>query len=170
MSRIEVPPDQDPLIYVWSTFAPPLTRAAGGFSDAVYRQSCLTTRELEAARITVARINDCALCLEWRSARDVPSRAVDAATIDEAFYRLVLDDPESEELSVRERLAAEFARRYCTEHRGMDDEFWGRLRAAYSDEELVDLGLCVASWLGLGRFNQVFGLDGACAIPELRRR
>lgn len=164
MSRLEVPEGKDPLVYVWSELAPPLTKAAGGFSDAVYRKSCLSTRELEAARITVARINDCAICLGWRSARDVPSRAVDAGTIDERFYQLVLDQPESTELSGRERLAAEFARRYCTEHRAMDDEFWARLRDAYRDEELVDLGLCVASWLGLGRFNQVFGLDGACAL------
>ena len=165
MSRIEVPEGKDPLVYVWGELAPPLTSAAGRYSDAVYRKSCLSTRELEAARITVARINDCAICLGWRSARDVPSRAADAATIDERFYELVLDHPDSDELSSRERLAAEFARRYCTEHRGMDEDFWARLRAAYGDEELVDLGLCVASWLGLGRFNQVFGLDGACAVP-----
>ena len=169
MSRIEVPAGQNPLVYVFTELAPPLTKAAGGLSDAVYRKSCLTTRELEAARITVARINDCALCLEWRSARDVPSRAGDADTIDERFYTLVLDQPDSPELSERERLAAEFASRYCTEHRAMDDELWARLRSAYRDEELVDLGLCVASWLGLGRFNQVFGLDDACAIPALRR-
>jgi alkylhydroperoxidase family enzyme len=165
MPRIDVPADKDPLMYVFTELAPPLTSAAGRLSDAVYRKSCLSTREMEAARITVARINDCALCLGWRSARDVPSRAADAATIDERFYQLVLDQPDSGELSVRERLAAEFARRYCTEHRGMDDEFWARLHAVYKDEELVDLGLCVAAWLGLGRFNQVFGIDGSCAVP-----
>ncbi len=165
MSRLEVPADHDPLVYVWTELAPPLTAAAGAYSDAVYRKSRLSTRELEAARITVARINDCALCLSWRSARDVPSRADDAGTIDERFYGLVLDHPDSDELSERERLAAEFARRYCTEHRAMNDELWTRLRSAYTDDELVDLGLCVASWLGLGRFNQVFGLDGGCTIP-----
>jgi hypothetical protein len=46
----------------------------------------------------------------------------------------------------------------------MDDEFWQRLRAAYTDEELVDLALCVASWLALGRFNRVFDIDGACRV------
>lgn len=170
MPRIDVPAEKDPLLFVFTELCPPLTAAAGGFSDAVYRKSRLTTRELEAARITVARINDCALCLDWRTARDVPSRAADADTIDERFYSLVLDQPDAAELTERERLAAEFAQRYCTEHRAMDDEFWARIRGAYRDEELVDLGLCVASWLGLGRFNQVFGLDDACAIPALRQR
>jgi hypothetical protein len=47
----------------------------------------------------------------------------------------------------------------------MDDDLWDRLHAQFSDAELVDLGLCVASWLALGRFNQVFDIDGACRIP-----
>jgi hypothetical protein len=30
----------------------------------------------------------------------------------------------------------------------------------------VDLALCVGSWLALGRFNQVFDIDGACRVPS----
>ena len=70
-----------------------------------------------------------------------------------------------EDLSNREQLAAEFAERYATDHLGMDDELWERLHGAFEDAELVDLGLCVASWLALGRFNQVFDIDGACRVP-----
>jgi alkylhydroperoxidase family enzyme len=69
-------------------------------------------------------------------------------------------------LSARERLAAEFAERYASDHLGMDDDLWDRLHAQFSDAELVDLGLCVASWLALGRFNQVFDIDGACRVPS----
>jgi hypothetical protein len=47
----------------------------------------------------------------------------------------------------------------------MDDELWTRLHTEFSEDELVDLGLSVASWLALGRVNQVFGVDGACRIP-----
>lgn len=165
MPTIDVPAGQDPLMYVWGELAPPLTRAAGAYSDAVYKRSALGLREIEAARITVARINDCVLCLGWRTARDVPARAESGEVVEEDFYRLVLDDPGSPELSERERLAAEFARRYCTDHVHMDADLWARLRAAYTDEELVDLGLCVASWLALGRFNRVFDLDGGCRVP-----
>ena len=53
----------------------------------------------------------------------------------------------------------------ATDHLAMDDKLWNRLRAVYSDDELVDLGLSVAAWLALGRVNQVFGIDGACRIP-----
>ena len=151
-------------MFVWGTLVPPLTRAAGGYSGAVYEHSVLGLREFEAARITLARINDCALCLDFRTARDVASRAAAGDQVTEGFYQLVLDDPVSPELTERERLAAEFARRYSTDHLGMDDDLWDRLHATYSDEELVDLALCVASWLALGRFNRVFDIDGACRI------
>ncbi len=167
MARVAVPPDQDPLMYVWGTVAPGgLAGPAGAYSDAVYKRSALGIREFEAARITVARINGCVLCLGWRTARDVPDRGASPDDVPESFYAAVLDDPAGGALSDRERLAAEFARRYCTDHTSMDDAFWAELRAAYTDAELVDLALCVASWLALGRFNAVFDIDGGCRVPS----
>jgi hypothetical protein len=62
-------------------------------------------------------------------------------------------------------LAAEFAQRFATDHLGMDDACWERLHAAFSDDELVQLGLCTGSWLAFGRLNQVFGVDQTCQIP-----
>lgn len=47
----------------------------------------------------------------------------------------------------------------------MDDELWARLHAAFTDDELVDLGICVGAWMALGRFNRVFDIDGACRVP-----
>ena len=47
----------------------------------------------------------------------------------------------------------------------MDEDFWARLHRHFTDDELVDLALCVGSWLALGRFNQVFDIDGACRVP-----
>ena len=75
MPRVTVPAEQDPLIYVWTELAPPLTAAAGAYSSAVYEKSSLSLREFEAARITMARINQCAICIDWRTARDVPGRS-----------------------------------------------------------------------------------------------
>ena len=121
---------------------------AAAYSDAVYTQASHSVREREAARITIARINECNICLNMRSEDG----------LDEAFY-------DGEGRSERESLAAEFATRFASDHLAMDDDLWARLHAAYSDDELVDLGLSVASWLALGRINQVFGVDGACRIP-----
>jgi alkylhydroperoxidase family enzyme len=165
MPRVTVPAGQDPLVHVWGTLAPALSGAASGYSDAVYRRSELPLREFEAARITVARINDCQLCRDWRTARDVPGRAADPGEVPEEFYDHVGSDPAWPGFSERERLAAEFAARYCSDHLSMDEAFWGRLHDSFSDGELVDLALCVASWLALGRFNRVFDIDGACRVP-----
>jgi alkylhydroperoxidase family enzyme len=164
MPRVNVPSAKDPLVYVWTELATPLTAAAGAYSSAVYERSSLSLREFEAARITVARINQCAICIDWRTARDVPGRAADPGEVPESFYDEV-GRREWDALDDRERLAVEFAERYATDHLGMDEAFWARLHEHYSDDELVDLALCVASWLALGRFNQVFDIDGACRVP-----
>ena len=166
MPRISVPADRDPLMFLWTERAPALTSTAGAFSDAVYRASSLPLREFEAARTRIAQINDCELCKGWRTARDVPGRATSADEVPEEFYANVGSNPVWDGFSERERLAAEFAERFALDHRSMDDgELWGRLHAAFTDDELVDLGLCVGSWVAFGRLNRVFDVDGGCRVP-----
>jgi len=148
MPRIDVPDGQDPLIHFWAGTGSRLAAPAAAYSDAVYTQGSLSVREREAARITVAHVNQCNICLNMRS----------DGGIDEAFY-------DGEGRSERESLAAEFAGRFVADHLSMDDDLWARLHAAFSDDELVDLGLSVAAWMALGRVNQVFGVDAACRFP-----
>jgi alkylhydroperoxidase family enzyme len=156
MPRIDVPEGQDPLMHLWAGTSTPVAAAAAGYSDAVYNKTSLPTGEMEAARVTIARINDCQVCRTMR-ASDGP---------DEAFYEALLTGAaERAALTQREALAAEFAERFATDHLQMDDDLWARLHAAFTDDELVELGLCVASWLALGRINRVFDVDGACRIP-----
>jgi alkylhydroperoxidase family enzyme len=163
MPRIAVPPDKDPLMHLWAAHAPALTGPAAAFSDAVYRKSMLSLREFEAARTRIAQINDCAICMGWRTARDVEGWSEDPDAVPEEFYANVGLDWDG--FSVRERLAAEFAERFAVDHQSMDDLFWDRLHAAYTDDELVDLGLCVGAWIAFGRLNRVFDVDGACRVP-----
>jgi hypothetical protein len=46
----------------------------------------------------------------------------------------------------------------------MDDAFFGRLHELFRDDEILDLTLCVAVFLGLGRSLAVLGIDQSCAI------
>jgi alkylhydroperoxidase family enzyme len=160
--RIDVPPDQDPLVHLWTTKASGLTPSAAAFSGAVYERSTLTLGEFESARLRIAQINDCQLCLGWRSATDVAARA--GQEISDGFYDHVGVDPGWDGFTERERLAAEFAERFALAHTEMDDDLWARLHAAFSDDELVELGLCVGAWLAFGRLNRVFDVDGGCRI------
>lgn len=176
--RVSLPPEHeaDPFAHLDEHYAPEILAAATGFSTAVYRHSKLSTRECEAARMRTAQINGCRLCLAFRAARDLPgyfatvgaeageSVANRGPAPDEAFYRNVADWRTCPDFTERERLAIEFAEKFGLDPQGLaaDEDFWRRARAAFSDEELVDLTYSVASWVGLGRAAHVLGLDGAC--------
>jgi alkylhydroperoxidase family enzyme len=66
----------------------------------------------------------------------------------------------------REKLAAEYAERFATDHVALraDDDFWQRMRSAYSDAEIVDLALCCALWLGTGRTMRTLDVGQSCAL------
>jgi AhpD family alkylhydroperoxidase len=136
----------------WSLHRPQMAMGMGALSEAVYGNTQLALREREAARWTIALINDCVVCQDTR-AKDGTDHGVD-----EGFYAEVARWRESTELSDRERLAAEFAQRFALDHQGMDDAFWERLHAAYGDDELADLTMCVGMFLGLGRVLAVIGV------------
>jgi alkylhydroperoxidase family enzyme len=136
----------------WALLRPDMAVGMGALSDAVYSNTQLTLREREAARWTIALINDCVVCQD--------TRAKDAAAghVDEGFYADVADWRASDALSEREKLAAEFAQRFALDHLAMDDAFWTRLRAAYADDEIADLTMCCGMFLGLGRVLAVIGV------------
>ena len=136
----------------WALLRPKMAVGMGALSEAVYQNSKLAIREREAARWTIALINDCAVC------RDTRARNGAAAGADESFYTEVSDWRASTELSKREKGAAEFAERFALDHLAMDDAFWDRLHAVYSDEELSDLTICCGMFLGMGRTLAVVGV------------
>ena len=39
------------------------------------------------------------------------------------------------------------------------------MTAAYTQVEIVELSMCLGSWIGFGRLNHVLGLDATCALP-----
>jgi alkylhydroperoxidase family enzyme len=136
----------------WALMRPEMAVGMGALSKAVYENTRLALREREAARWTIALINDCVVC------RDTRARDGEGAGVDEGFYGEVASWPTSEALSPRERLAAEYAQRFALDHLAMDDEFWARLHDAFADDELADLTMCCGMFLGLGRILAVLGV------------
>lgn len=163
MPRVSIPTDQDPASYVWGTLAGVAAAPANAFSSAVIAGSALSLREYEAARISIAGVNDCELCLSWRSAARVRAHAEDPASVPEVFYASVLARDYSA-LSARERLCAEYATLFATNHLGIDDRVWAEIHEHFSDAEVVDLTLCVGSCLIFGRLNRVLDIDGGCRV------
>ena len=152
MARIEAPDTGMGDHIDWSLHRPRMAVGMGALADAVYGNTRLSLREREAARWTIAIINDCAVCRETR-AKDAEEHGVV-----EGYYALVENWRDSDGLSPREQLAAEFAQRFALDHLAMDDAFFARLRAGYRDDEIADLTMCCATFLGLGRALAVMGV------------
>lgn len=152
MARISFPEQGFGEHIDWALLRPKMAAGMGALSEAVYGHSQLAVREREAARWTIAMINDCAVC------RDTRARDGEAVGADEPFYAEATDWRSATTLSARERLAAEFAERFALDHLAMDDAFWDRLRAEFTDAELADLTMCCGMFLGLGRVMAVVGV------------
>ncbi|WP_447041449.1 carboxymuconolactone decarboxylase family protein [Streptomyces sp. DSM 118878] len=156
--HIDIPEGQDAIPYVWGEMVPGIGMAASNLSLAVYAHTTLGLREFEAARLRVAQINGCAFCLDWRTERD-------GQRVEEEFADAVTQWRTTDAFDDRTRLAAEYAERYALDHHRLDEEFWTRMTAHYSQAEIVELSMSIGSWLAFGRLNHVLGLDTACALP-----
>ena len=151
MARLDIPPGEGgDAVQIWS-LQPELGRAATRLVDAAYNKSILPVRVREAARMRIAQLNECTVCLAFRA------DTVRAQGLGEDFYGSVGSDDDGL-LSAQERLAVEFAERFALDHTSIDDAFMARLRAAFTDPEVFDLTVCVSAFLGLGRTLHVLGI------------
>jgi alkylhydroperoxidase family enzyme len=161
--NIDIPDGKDAIEYVWAEMVPGIGIAASKFAMSVYAHSTLGLREFEAARLRIAQINGCEFCLDWRTERD-------GQQVEDTFAEAVAQWRSTGDFDDRTRLAAEYAERYATDHHNLDDEFWARMTARYSQVEIVELSMSIGSWLAFGRLNHVLGLDTVCALPSHAQR
>ena len=151
MARLDVPPGEGgDAVQIWS-LQPALGSAAMRLVDAAYNKSILPVRVREAARMRIAQLNDCTVCLGFRA------DTVRAQGLGEDFYRTI-GQPEDDVLSEKERLAVEYAERFAVDHTSIDDDCIERLRVAFTDAEILDLTICCSAFLGLGRTLRALGI------------
>ena len=79
--------------------------------------------------------------------------------VNEDFYLHVADAHGSGAYSEQEQLAIEYAERFVLDHIHLDDGFFDRLHEQFADDEILDLTICIAAFLGLGRMLRVLGID-----------
>jgi len=128
-------------------------RAVNRLVDAAYNKSILPVRVREAARMRIAQLNDCPVCLAFRAA------SVKEQGVTEDFYRHVADHETVGGYSRQEQLAIEYAERFAADHLNIDDAFFARLAQCFTDAEILDLTICLAAFLGLGRMLRSLGID-----------
>ena len=98
----------------------------------------------EAARMRIAQLNDCTVCLAFRA------DSVKSQGLTEEFYCHVGIHDDATSFTQQERLAMEYAERFATDHLSIDDGFVDRMRESFTDPEILDLTICLAVFLGLG--------------------
>ena len=70
------------------------------------------------------------------------------------------------EYSAAEQVAIEYAERFALDHLSIDEAFFDRLHAHFSDADILDLTICIADFMGFGRLTQVLQLDVSCEVNQ----
>jgi AhpD family alkylhydroperoxidase len=152
MARLDIPPgDGGDAVQLWS-LRPEMGAAVNRLVDAAYNKSILPVRVREAARIRIAQLNDCTVCLAFRA------DTVKAQGLTEDFYCHVGVHDDGAAFSAQERLAMDYAERFALDHLSIDDAYMDRLRTEFTDPEILDLTICLSAFLGLGRTLRVLGI------------
>lgn len=152
MPRIEIPAGEGPEVSRALSLVPHFVDAVNTLERSVWK-SPLPRRLHELVRMRVAEINGCVLCMTWRNDwADEPSLAA------------VSQHATSDLFSAAEKVALEYAERFCTDSKAIDGDLIDRLGEHLSPAEITDLTLVVGKYLALGRFMQVLDLDQACNL------
>ncbi len=146
----------------------PLLLGYGAFETAIERSHSVPERLKILAETRAATVVGCEWCMDFASflARQ-RSGLTDAELMNLPRYR------ESELFDELDRLALDYATAMSRTPADVDDELFGRLRAQFSDRQLVELTSAIAIENFRARFNGALGMEpqgfseGAfCVIPD----
>ncbi len=136
----------------------PLMANALGLLNAAVLASDLPARLHEVVRYRIAVINGCVRCQAYRSPQ------ARAAGVDETLLGEVETWSSSASFSAVERRALEYTERFCLDPQSIEIDLIEMLRADLDDGGVVDLTVCIAKYLAIGRFISVLDLDQVCEI------
>jgi len=121
------------------------------FGAALGVNRTLPERLIELLRLRIAFHNQCRSCMAIRY-------AAAEGSFDEATA-CALEQPEiPSTLSKPERLAIELGDRFATQHLTIDGDFFEQLKAQFTEEEIVELLMHCALYVGMGRLAAVLDM------------
>ena len=128
--------------------------AAGlnAFAASLKVNRTLPERMIELVRLRVAFHNQCRSCMAIR----YPDAVADGLT--EELVCSLERPMEADDLDERERLAIRYGELMATNHLAIDDAFHDRLRELFTEPEIVELGLNVALFVGVGRLSATWDM------------
>ncbi len=68
-------------------------------------------------------------------------------------------DQRMPEFSLSEKTAIEFADKMALDHKSLDDEFFEKLHACFTDEQILELGMLIGQFIGFGRLLRALDLE-----------
>lgn len=138
---------------------PELAKGIVRFNITLKGNRGLPERLIELVRLRVAFHNQCRSCMAIR----YQDALADGVTEDLVCS---LERPaEAANLSDAEKLAIEFGERMATNHLSIDDAFYDRLRAHFSEAQIVELATNIAFFVGFGRLAATWHM-----VEELPQR
>ena len=82
----------------------------------------------------------------------------------EEHYANVAEWETYPEYSEAERMAIEYTEKFATDHKKLDDAFFAQMHEHFSSEEILEISVCVGTWLMMGRITMVMGVNTSCPI------
>ena len=153
MPRINIPEGEGgDAVQVWM-LRPEMGAAVAKLGDAAYNKSIIPTRVREAARMRIAQLNECKVCLNFRA------DSVMEQGMTEDFYAHVSMFHNDGRYSPQEKMAIDYAERFAIAHTAIDDAFFDQLHEHFTDAEILDLTICIATFVALGRTLNVLGIE-----------
>jgi alkylhydroperoxidase family enzyme len=131
---------------------PGMANGLGAFAASLKINRTLPERLIELVRLRIAFHNQCRSCMAIR----YPDALADGLTEDLVCS---LEKPmEADDLDERERLAIRYGELMATNHLALDDAFHDRLKELFTEPEIVELGLNVAMFVGVGRLSATWDM------------
>lgn len=122
------------------------------FFTALRGERTLPERLTELMRLRIAFHNQCRSCMAVR----YEGAAADG--VDEALVCSLERPAEAENLTEREKLAIDYGERLATNHLTIDDAYTQRLKAHFTEAEIVELGIFAAICVGMGRLGATWDM------------
>ncbi len=137
---------------------PELAKAYVRFLGDLRAPGLLPRRLVELVRLRVAFHNQCRSCMAVRYAD-----AVEEGVTEDLVCELAQPE-EAPNLTDAERAALRFADLMATNHHAIDDAEIEALRAHFDEDEIVELGMNIATYVGFGRLSMA--MDMVDELPD----
>ena len=143
---------------------PDLVKGLAAFSGGLKMNRQLPEKLVELVRLRIAFFNQCRSCMAIRY-----TDALNDGLTEDLVCSLERPE-EAPDLTDAEKAAIRYGELMATDHLSANDEIYGELRKHFSQEEIVELGMTAAFFVGFGRlaatYHMVEELPGAFQETE----